>query len=525
MTHHISSVISETVHDPGSTMSSRPSVHIADTVKVPNHTILYGMVLTTVGVLVVLGALTRLYELREFFPFRLPDQINEFILNYIPFIVGTFVTSVAALAGTIVGLSWIFSGLGHVGRIRVTHGGAGNFYRPSATSLAVKEGKIDSYKKPPTALFWLLGIIWKNTKYLSEISRHIVKWNARFVWKMLALGIVIHFAFRGLEFLPPYLASIGLGTGYVLPSPVPFYNLLIAACICKALISLSLVPFKKPVVGREMDSMIVEGTGHPSVFFAVLEEGSKIFAKRGFPNRISRSRPYVCDDGETLLGTLIESFPEYVKTTCKPSALICLLVGSVMMLVGFLQIVLMQYPTFSVGYEDFFRLYSFNLVVDIVLNIALIILGKGFLDQAKALMSIYRFRSNVVYVEAKGDLDQKVVADLSGIVAPERLFNPTIQCAFNVRYFSAEAISESVTPDGIRELVALETSGRLAKDVAKLKFLPFQIRFSERYPSVWRTDESAGDDDVDEQVVAEEETSFKIGEQGEDSRASVGDRA
>lgn len=503
-------------------MSSGPSVHTPNTVKVPNHTILYGIVLTTVGVLVVLGGAARLYELREFLPIRLPEQVNEFILNYIPFIVGSFVTSVAALAGTIVGLSWIFSGLAQVGRIRVTHGGAGDFFRPTTTSLAVKEGKIDSYKKPPTVLFWLISILWQNTRYLSEISRHIVKWNARFIWKMLALGIVIHFLFRAMEFLPPYLTSLGLGTGYVLPSPAPFYNLLIAVCIFKLLISLSLIPLKKPVVGREMDSMIVEGRGHPSVFFAVLEEGSKIFAKRGFPNRVSRSRPYVCDDGETLLGTLIESFPEYVKTTCKPAALICLLVGSVMMLVGFLQIILMQYPTFSVGYEDFFRLYSFNLAVDIMLNVALIILGKGFLDQAKALMSIYRFRSNLVYVEAKGDLDQKVVANLNGIVAAERLFNPTIQCAFNVRYFSSEAISESVTPDGVRELVALETSGKLAKDVAKLKFMPFQIRFSERYPSVWKTEEMEDSDDAADPIVAETNAAFGMEQKAEDARAPAG---
>ncbi len=502
-------------------MSFRPADYTPNSVKVPNHTILYGIILATVGVLVVLGGMARLYELREFFPLRLPDQVNEFILNYIPFMVGTFVTSVAALAGIIVGLSWIFSGLGQAGRIRVTHGGAGDFYRPTTTSLAVKEGKIDSYKKPPTLLFWLVGILWHNTKYLSEISRQIVKWNARFIWKMVALGIVIHFLFKAMEFLPPYLTSLGLGTGYVLPSPIPFYNLLIAACVFKTLISLSLVPLKKPVVGREMDSMIVEGRGHPSVFFAVLEEGSKIFAKRGFPNRISRSKPYVCDDGETLLGTLIESFPEYVKTTCKPAALICLLVGSVMMLVGFLQIILMQYPTFSVGYEDFFRLYSFSLAMDIVLNIALIILGKGFLDQAKAMMSIYRFRSNLVYVEAKGDLDRKVVANLNGIVAAERLFNPTVQCAFNVRYFSAEAISESVTPDGVRELVALETSARLAKDVAKLKFLPFQIRFSERYPSVWKTEQLADEDDIAQEIIAETDAALEVAEKSEDSHAAA----
>ena len=168
-----------------------------------------------------------------------------------------------------------------------------------------------------------------------------------------------------------------------------------------------------------------------------------------------------------------------------------LLLGSVTILVGFLQIILMQYPTFSVSYDDFFRTYVLSLLVDIVLNVAIILLGKSFLEQARSLMSVYRFRSSLVYVEAKGDFDRKMLPDLGGIVSPERLFNPLSQCAFNVRYFSAEAISEAITPEGIRDLVALETSGRLAKDVSRLKFLPFQVNFVERYPSSWKPDEES----------------------------------
>ncbi len=501
-------------------MFSKRSIAGAETVRLPNHTILYGIVLSAVGILVILASLTRLYELREFFPLRLPDQVNEFILNYIPFILGTFVTTVAALAGTIVGLHWVISGLGHVSRVRVTLGGAGDFYRPENASLSVRDGKITSYKNPPTVMFWLVSKFWQNTRYLSEISRQIVKWNSRFVLKAFAFAVIIHFSFRALEFVPPYLTTLGLGTGYVLPSPLPFYNLLAAVCIGKILISLSLIPLKKPIVGREMDSMIVEGRGHPSIFFAILEEGSKIFARRKFPNRISRSNPVLCDDGETLIGTLIESFPDYVKTTCKPAAGICLLFGSTMVLVGFLQIILMQYPTFSVGYEDFFRLYIFNLIGDILLNIAFIILGKGFLDQGRALMAIYRYRSNLVYVEAKGEFERKVMPDLTGIVAAERLFNPTSQCAFNVRYFSAEAISESVTPEGVRELVALETSGRLAKDVGKLKFLPFQIHFTERYPSVWKIKETE-EGQMEEQVIGGLEDTLEINGEQDEPQLSV----
>ncbi len=39
-------------------------------------------------------------------------------------------------------------------------------------------------------------------------------------------------------------------------------------------------------------------------------------------------------------------------------------------------------------------------------------------------MSVYRFRSSLVYVEAKGEFERKVLPDLKGIVSPERLFNP-----------------------------------------------------------------------------------------------------
>ncbi len=479
-----------------------------DAVKLPNHTLLYGIILVMLGGFVTLGSLTRIYELREFFPLRLPDQVNEFILNYVPFILGTFITSVAALAGVIVGVNWLCSGLKQVSRLRVALRWPGEYYRPETVSLGLKEGKLRSYDHAPSLLFYLLGKIWSNAKYISEIPGHIVRWNIRFIWKAIAIGIVIHFAFKSLNFLPAYLSGIGLGTGYVIPSPMPFYNLLIAACVLKLIIAFSLIPLKKPGASREMDSMIVEGRGHPSLFFSLLEEGSKIFSHKGFSNRISRSRPVLCEDGETLMGTFVESFPEYIKTSSRAAALLSLCIGSIMVLVGFLQIILMQYPSFSVSYEEFFRLYSVSMVMDILLNVSMILLGKSFLDQARALMSVYRFRSSLVYVEAKGEFERKVLPDLKGIVSPERLFNPLTQCAFNVRYFTAEAVSESITPEGVRELVGLETSGRLAKDVARLKYLPFQVNFVERYPSSWAPDES----DMDEQIVQVTGEPLGIGE-------------
>lgn len=468
-----------------------------DAVKLPNHTLLYGIILAVLGAFITLGSLTRIYELREFFPLRLPEQVNEFILNYVPFILGTFITSVAALAGVIVGVNWLCAGIKHVSKLRVALRWPGEYYRAETVSLGLKEGKLRSYDRAPSLIFFLLGRVWSNARYISAIPGQIVRWNFRFIWKALAIGIVIHFIFKSLDFLPLYLSGLGLGSGYVIPSPMPFYNLLIAACILKLIIAFSLIPLKKPGASREMDSMIVEGRGHPSLFFSLLEEGSKIFAHKGYSNRISRSKPVVCEDGETLIGTLVESFPEYIRTSSRAAALFGLFTGAVMILVGFLQIILMQYPSFSVSYEEFFRLYSMSMVMDILLNVSVILMGKSFLDQARALMSVYRFRSSLVYVEAKGEFERKVLPDLKGIVSPERLFNPLTQCAFNVRYFTAEAVSEAITPEGVRELVGLETSGRLAKDVARLKYLPFQVNFVERYPSSWTPEEP----DTDEQIV------------------------
>jgi len=481
-------------------------------VKLPNHTLLYGIILTALGVFVALGSSSRLYELREFFPLRLPEQVNEFILNYVPFILGTFVTTVAALAGLIVGINWVLSGLRHMSHLRVPFQYPGDFYRPEAVSLGLKEGKLRTYERAPSVLFYFLGRFWSNARYIGEIPGEIVRWNIGFIWKAVALGIAIHFMFKLLQLLPPYISSLGLGTGYVIPSPLPFYNLLIAVCALKLVVALSLIPLRKPSASREMDSMIVEGKGHPSVFFAILEDGSKIFAHRGIANRISRSEPVVCQDNETLMGTLIEGFPEYVRTSCRFAALLSLFLGSVMILVGFLQIILMQYPSFSVGYEDFFRLYVLSLFVDIILNVGIILLGKNFLEQARSLMAVYRFRSSLVHVEAKGDFERKGMPDLKGIVSPERLFNPLSPCAFNVRYFSAEAISEAITPEGIRELVGLETSGRLAKDVTRLKYLPFQVSFREKYPSSWQpAEEAEADPDENYAQVGAPETALDDG--------------
>lgn len=458
----------------------------SNTIKLPNHTLLYGIIIASLGAFVALGSFTRLYELREFFPIGLPEQVNEIILGYIPFILGTFLTTVGALAGLIVGLNWLSRGLKEILSPRLILTQVGDYYRSEDISLGLKEGRIRSYDRAPTLLFFIIGKLWSNAKYVSEIPREIVRRNTRFIWKAVAAGILIHFGFKVLDIVPLYLENIGLGTGYMAPSARPFYNLLIAVCVFKFLITLSLIPLKRPSASREMDSMIVEGRGHPSLFFALLEEGSRVFANKGVPNRISRSRQVTCQDGETLVGDLIESFPEYVKTYCRPAAILSLLLGSVMILMGFLQIILAQYPSFSVGYEDFFRLHLLSLVADMILNVMVILIGKNFLDQARALMGVYRFRSRLVYVEAKGDFERKVLRDLNGIVSPERLYNPLATCAFNVRYFSAEAISEAITPGGVRDLVGLETSALLAKDVGRLKFLPFHVNFRERYPSAWK---------------------------------------
>ncbi len=474
------------------------ATHHSHTTRVPNHTLLYGIIMACLGVLIAMGSVTRLYELVEFFPLRLPERIHEYILSYVPFILGTFLTTVAALAGLMVGINWFLGGIRELGTWRVPLKRIGDYYRPEWVSLALKEGRIRSYDNAPSLLFFLIGRIWTNARYISQIPGEVVRGNLRFIWKAAFIGVGVHFLFRVLELLPSRLEGMGFGEGLVIPSPVSFYNLLAIACGLKLLLSLSLIPLKKPEAGREMDSMIVEGRGHPAVFFSVIEEGAKIFAYQGIPNRISRSRPMLCDDGETVIGTLVESFPQYVRTTCRPAAFICLFFGACMVLLGFLQIILMQYPAFSVGYEDFFRLYLVGLLLDILLNVMIIALGKGFLDQARDLMSVYRFRSSLVYLEAKGDFEKKVLPQLNGIVAPERLFDPLSSCAFNVRYFSAEAISEAISPGGIREIMGLETSGQLTKDVSRLKYLPFQVAFRERYPSSWQPMEESPPEHTDD---------------------------
>lgn len=458
----------------------------SNSIKLPNHTVVYGIVLTAVGIFISLAAFTRLYELREFFPLRLPELVNEFILNYMPFIIGVFVTTVASCAGMIVGLNWLFNGFRHMSRLRILMNRPGDYYRPETVSYGLKEGKLQSYDHAPSLIFFIIGKIWSNAKYISEIPGQIVRLNVRFIWKAIAIAIVIHFSFKVLELVPPYLSGLGFGVGYVLPSPAPFYKLLLIVCVLKFIIALSLIPLKKPGASREMDSMIVEGTGHPSVFFSILEEGSKIFARGNMGNTVSRSALTTCKDGEKQAGSLIESFPEYVKTSSRISALIALFLGSVLVVVGFLQIILMQYPSFSVPYDDFFRLYSLSLVVDLVLNISIILFGKSFLDQAGSLLAVYRFRSKIVYIEAKGDFDSDNDKKRAKKAKKEdNNFDPLRSGAFNVRYFSAEAVSESITPEGVRELIGLETSENLMKEVSVLKFLPFQVKFTERYPSSW----------------------------------------
>ena len=159
----------------------------------------------------------------------------------------------------------------------------------------------------------MVGRFWRNARYIAQIPGEVVRRNFRFIWKALFIGVGFHFFFRLLELLPTQLSGLGImPADVVIPSPVPFYNLLAIACVLKLLLSLSLIPLRRPEAAREMDSMIVEGRGHPSVFFSMVEEGAKIFANKGIPNKVSRSRPMMCSDNETVIGTLVESFPQHI---------------------------------------------------------------------------------------------------------------------------------------------------------------------------------------------------------------------
>jgi hypothetical protein len=100
-------------------------------------------------------------------------------------------------------------------------------------------------------------------------------------------------------------------------------------------------------------------------------------------------------------------------------------------------------------------------------------------------MAVYRFKSHLVYVEAKGDFDIESQGKVKNKKGNGLEFDPLREGAFNVRYFSAEATSESVTPEGPRELISLGASESLTKGVTALKYLPFQVQFVERYPSSW----------------------------------------
>ncbi|MFH0959027.1 MAG: hypothetical protein V1897_10030, partial [Pseudomonadota bacterium] len=215
-------------------------------VKIPNHTMLYGIVVAALGSFITMGAAIRLYELKEFFPLRLPDQFNEFLLNYVPFMFGVFITTVAAGAGIIVGLNWLFGGLKRIFKLKLILQNPKEFYRLNDVTEGLREGKIITYESAPSMMFYFLGKIWSNAKYISQIPGHIIKWNTRFIWKVIAVGIVIHFLFKILQSAPDYLASLGLGTNYLLPSPYPFYKLLLVVCLLKMFISFLLIPLKKP---------------------------------------------------------------------------------------------------------------------------------------------------------------------------------------------------------------------------------------------------------------------------------------
>ncbi len=462
-----------------------------------NGVALIGIVLFLAGIVVTKGGILKLRELwiefTPFFPMSLSDVTPARVLSSIPLIVRVFIVLVSSICAVLVGVLWAFSGLAEAIRSRKKVTNPEDLERPELVAESLRVGQAQ-YWRLASWLFRKLASVWPRVRLVTPVSYDIVKDLARSSAKFVVVGFLIALVVYLVHLAPVLLKKyVQVGIELFVPSATPLYALLIFLILANVVIAASLVPLRAQEFHRTCHSVPVHGAGEPHLFFALLEEGCRLLSPRDVPDR----KPVRLEEDGYLKsrGSLIESYPEPVRTFSKPAAYICLPFVFLLLTMGFSRLINFHRPLAPMHYVDFLTQHSLDYILEVAFALGMILAGLHLAEVARRMFLVRRFRSALVFcyttkensARIKGfsrqlspgfsepmqwEVSQGVDDQLAGWA--KDLGSPR---KFSVQLCWAEAISEASTAESARFLVRLEQSPSLDEAMEHLSQLPFHVDF------------------------------------------------
>jgi hypothetical protein len=476
-------------------------MNLAKSLLTAHGRILTGLTFVLCGILVArLGAarLTDLWALLSAnLPFSLPPDAAERIMRSFPLMFNVFISAISALWAALMGLIWIFSGLGEAISPRKSAAAPGGFARPEAVAAALKNSEPYHW----ASRSWLrsvLTILWPGSRFVSPVSYKILREIVGSIIGLLFLALVISVVLYVLQ-LVPQLAWKFLQREIALavPSGRPLYHLVGFVILVDAIAAVSLLPLAARRFERSRRFIGVAGTGEPHLFFALLEEGCRLLNPPGLPAQ-APVRLQGGGDAATR-ATLLESFPATKPSVARPAAYACLPLAALLVVNGFARLVNFPRPVDPMPYAQFFSACFADYAIEAALGIGQIMAGLHFADLARRLFAIRVFVSALVLCQARSTgaagaglaqeagTNRRKTARLNGaewstvhgVEAPfaEWARNPAQHGRFAAEVFWAEAVSEAVGGDQARHVKRLAMSPPLDAAMARIVEIPFRVRF------------------------------------------------
>jgi len=465
-----------------------------------NGDVMVGLTFVVAGIIIFYSGITKLWDLWSklypFLPLRLQANVGELILRSLPLVFTYFISTVAALSASLLGILWLLVGLGDAIRRKGDSPEPAEYKHPEMTAESLMYGQAVQWRDF-SWFFKFLARRWTRVRYISPVSLDVFRDIVRASLKVVFIWVVILLMFYGFHLIPDLAKrALQMNVKLVIPSPLPLYTLLAIALFFNILIAASLVPLRIPQFVGSKESFSVRGRGDPHLFFALLEESCKLLSPKGPPDR-QPVRLYH-EDNVQVKGTLIESRPEAMFTVSRPGAFFCLPLIAIFLCVGFSRLINFNRPLPEIQHMDFLSGYLLDYLLEVAFALGLILLGIYFSEWARRLFGLRKFRSLLVFCHLEPPQHQDTTA--SGQTRPSSTSDrpsgipwhvsegvdakfaawakdPRTARRFQVDLDWAEASSESMDESSPRFLVGTRKSGPLDDLMARIVSLPFHVAF------------------------------------------------
>lgn len=465
-----------------------------------NGRALIGIVFFLSGVVILLDGTGRIRELwvqlAPYFPFALPQDAGERVLQSLPLIFATFISGVGSVSAVLIGGLWLLSGLAEVFRKEKVAPEPPDLADPGLVTESLRSSEAQ-YWRASSLPVRLLSRMMPRARFTSPVSYKMAASLLGSMVKIFFAAVLIAVVFHIFQLVPglvkKYLqASLTLAV----PSPRPLYLVLGFLMALNGLMALSLVVLKRNEFVRGRESLAIRGKGDPHLFLALLEEGCKLLSGKGLPDK----RPVRLQHTENphVRGSLIECFSEQARFFARPAAYCCLPLVFCFLTMGFSRLVHFRRTPDPMPYVQFLSFHSLDWLVEVAFALALILAGVYVADQAGRLFRIRRFQSALVFCQVgpqtplrvsplvgrrfsfSSGADARTWSIVDGVDPQfaDWVKNPESPERFQCEVFWAQVVTETrVDEDEGRFVIAMEASAPLDDALRRIVLLPLHVNF------------------------------------------------